>query len=437
MTAKVTPASSPPLSVPAPFFLAAPIALAAAGLLLSGSDPDALVAINVPRTVAVTHAVIIGWLTTFMIGAVYQLGPAVLGGRLASHRLAQGHFVAHAGSAATFVWAVERWDVHVMAAAGTVLFTSFGLFFVNAIPATWRGGKRTIPALYLRVSITMLLGAISLGLLTALALSQLWWPITMGRLSAHAHVGLVGWLAITLTGVSYQLAPMFMVIPHAKLRMAVPALAITTVATVVFATGIAFDPERPVRLALAALLAAGPALWGITFWRLLGERKRRQLDIQGRATVVSLAFLAATVVLGMGAAAGTPFTPDEQPARWLLAYGAAGLGGWLGTALIGNSFKIVPFLVWFHRYHEKVGQGAVPLLTDMFSERLAHVVLAIHAGAVLTIVMGALSGELLLVQAGGVGLAAGAAMHLGVLLSVFAPHERSSRSQAGVRRIAP
>jgi len=76
------PGRGPALGLVAPFFLAAPAGLAAAGLLLATSNGDTFLAINAPRTVAVTHAAVIGWLSMTIFGAVYQLGPAVLGGRL-------------------------------------------------------------------------------------------------------------------------------------------------------------------------------------------------------------------------------------------------------------------------------------------------------------------------------------------------------------------
>ena len=36
-------------------------------------------------------------------------------------------------------------------------------------------------------------------------------------------------------------------------------------------------------------------------------------------------------------------------------------------------YKVVPFLVWFHKYSDKVGKEKVPLLKDMFSERIGSI----------------------------------------------------------------
>ena len=405
------PSRSPSLSVPLPFFLAAPLGLAAGGLLLARADGDILVAINAPRTLAVTHTVVLGWLTTSIMGAIYQLGPAVFGGRLVSERLAHIQLITHVVALTTFVVALYSWNLALMGTAGVGLVLSFALFLWNAVPAVWGGSSAGLPRVYLRYSMIFLAGTILLGLTWLMALQHLWFPITAGRLSAHAHIGMVGWLSLTLMGASYQLIPMFSVIRTGRNRLGRLALALTIIGLLVFALLIFTDPREGVRIVAALGLSAGPCLWAWSILGMLRRRSRRRLDIQGRATMVSLGFLALTIVLGLGTASGTPFTSGDQPARWPLAYAVAGLGGWLGCTLIGNSYKIVPFLVWFHRYAGLVGRLPVPLMTEMYSEKAATLVLAGHAAATLCVVAGALFGMMDLIRLGALALFVVATVH--------------------------
>ena len=74
----VSPKESPPLGLVAPFFVTAPLGLVGAGILLLLAGDDAFLAVNAPRLVAATHAAVLGWLTLSIMGAIYQLGPAVL-----------------------------------------------------------------------------------------------------------------------------------------------------------------------------------------------------------------------------------------------------------------------------------------------------------------------------------------------------------------------
>jgi hypothetical protein len=428
MTARVRPDQGPALVVVLPFFMAAPAGLAAAGLLLAGSGADTFVAINLPRTVAVTHAAVIGWLSLTMMGAVYQLGPAVLGGRLLSARLARMQWLVHAIAVPVFIWALLEWRVTIMGLAGVGVVASFALFLANATPAAWFGRSRSLTRAYIAVSLALLAATFVLGLTWVGTLRYLWFPITLGELSAHAHLGLLGWVGLTVMGVSYQLVPMFSVVNRAKPRFGWIALGLTVVGLLTFASLIATDPPPAVRVSLAAFAAAGPLIWAVDMLGLMRARSRRRLDVQGRATFVSIAFLFAAVPLAVGAAGGTPLTPGGEPARWLLAYAFAAVGGWAGTTLIGNSFKIVPFLIWFHRYRPLVGRVPVPLVGDIYSERAANGVLVLHGAGVLVLVTAALFGQLDLLRAGGLLVSAGAAAHMLTFAHMLLP-KRSSRPE--------
>lgn len=417
------PGKGPALGVVAPFFLAAPIGLAAAGLLLATASNDMLLAINAPRTVAITHAAVIGWLSMAIFGAVYQLGPAVLGGRLISTKLARIHYYVHVTVVPLFVWALWQWEVRVMALAGVGLATSFVLFLINAYPAIRPTFRGAITSRYLTASLTLLIVAAGFGVTWIGTLEHLWFPVTMGRLAGHAHLGLLGWLAITLMGVGYQLVPMFNVVQRKHPIAPGAILALTASASLAGGLILMLDPGFSVRVAVAAAMALGPAAWGVDILRLMRARSRRTLDVQGHATFVSLAFLAVTITLGILAAIGRSASPGDEPSRILLAYGIAGVAGWAGVMLIGNSYKILPFLVWYHRYRQLAGTRPVPVVADIYSEHVARATLVIHSAATTIAIAGALLGQLDILRVGGAVLLAGAILHLGSLLHIVgAPH---------------
>ena len=426
MAMPVAPTRSPALSLVAPFFMAAPLALVVAGLLLATSGPAIFVAINEPRTVAITHATVIGWLTTSIMGAIYQLGPAVLGGRLVSHRLARVQFVVHVVSVPLFVWSIAEWNITAMSLAGVGVVVSFTLFLINAFPAVWGGrGNWTLPRAYLSMALVFVAATASVGITWVGDLEHLWFPITMGRLSGHAHLGLVGWLALTVMGASYQLVPMFNVITKRETRAGWPVLGWTALSAALFATLMMTDPAPALRIVLAVALAAGPAAWGLDMLRMMRSRSRRNLDVQGRATFAALAFLLGALVLGLFAAVGTPFTADEEPARWLLAYAAAGILGWVGLTLVGNSYKILSFLVWYHRYRPRAGREPIPVIADIYSDRWASYVLFGHGMAAALLALSAVTGWIDLFRAGGLLLATAALLHgLSLAHIVFASHTR-------------
>jgi uncharacterized membrane protein YecN with MAPEG domain len=165
---------------------------------------------------------------------------------------------------------------------------------------------------------------------------------------------------------------------------------------------------------------------------LLG-RSRRRLDFHGQATFVSLTFLALTLVLGLAAAWGGGLHRSDAPAALPLAYGAAGILGWFGAALIGNSYKILPFLIWFHRYRPRMGQAPVPLVKDLVPEWWAQANLALHSAGVLLVIIAALSAQSGLLHAAGIILIASAMAHLGGMAFMFLPKQSSRASHTGIR----
>lgn len=413
---------SPPLGAVLPFFLTAPLGLVAAGLMLALSDTDAFLAVNVPHLVAATHAAVLGWLSLSIMGALYQLGPAVFGGRLLSVRLVYMQFGLHVLSVGAFVASLYRWHISAMAAAAIGLSISFVLFFVNALPAVLSSRKGSLPRMFVLVAIGFLVITAVVGLTFVGTLEHAWFPVTQGRLAGHAHLGLVGWIALTLMGVSYQLVPMFHVVPRKPPRFGRSVLAIAAFGTVAAAIGFSFDPPSGVRLLLAMFLASGFLLWAFDIVDFLRTRSRRNMDIHGRATIVSLAFLVLAIVLGLLVSIGERVAPSGEPARLQLAYGVAAIGGWAGVTLIGNSFKIVPFLVWNARYRELAGREPVPMVAELSSDWLAHLTLTLHATGVLVVIAGALWGSLLLLHSGGALLMLAGASHCGGLLFVAIHH---------------
>ena len=424
---RMNAATSPPLGLVAPFLVMAPLGLLAAGLLLATTSADSLAGINAPRNVAATHAAIIGGLTTAIMGAVYQLGPAVLGGRLVSQRLARIQFGVHAVSVPAFVWSLLVWNVTFMSLAAVGVLTSFVLFLINAVPAVGMGRPATVTRAYLSAALVMLLITASFGLTWVGTLAHLWFPVTLGRLSGHAHMGLLGWLGLTVMGVSYQLVPMFNVVQTRRPSFAWAALVATCASALVGGLVLMTDPGRAVRLGVAASMAFGPTFWGIDMVRLLVARARRSIDVQGRATMLSLGFLGAAIVLGFVLAVGEPLQDADHGAKWQLAYGICGIGGWAGIMLVGNSYKILSFLVWYHRYRVLAGRGRVPMISDVYNDRHATIVLGLYAGALAVMAAGAGLADLVLLRVGAVLLAGAATGHMVTFGHIlFAPHSAAA-----------
>ncbi|MBI5947054.1 MAG: hypothetical protein HY875_02830 [Chloroflexi bacterium] len=433
MSARVTPAESPPLWLVAPFFLAAPAGLAAAGVIIAGANSDSFAGVNLPRNLAIVHALVVGWVTTTMMGATYQLIPAVLGGRLFSAWLVRLQFALHVCAVPVFVWAFYHWDLPLLEIGGMMVCGSLVLYLANAVLGLARGSRPGVTRWYVMAALSFLLATGGFGLLWVMAMRHALFPITFDRIAAHAHLGLLGWLGLTVMGVSYQLVPMFNVVRGTEPRFSRVALVVTVAALIAFAGVMLLAPPRPVRVVFAIGLAAGPILWGLDLLRLMHHRSRRNLDVQGRATYLSLTMLAVTIALGFTVLAMQVVSPERNNTHVVVAYAMAGVLGWMGTMLIGNTYKILPFLLWYHRYRPLVGRAPVPVTADIYNDRAATAVLASHAAGVAVLVLAALLENTWLLRASGGIFAAVAVAHLGTMLHMFLP-KTSSRPMAPATR---
>lgn len=428
MTARVAPQASAPLSVIAPYFLLAPVGLALAGLLLLGSRSADFGAINHPRTLGITHAIVLGWITTTMFGATYQLGAAVLGGRTLPALVLRAQLALHLLGVAMFVLAFREWHLAWLRAGSFVLVATIGVHLV-AVVSPLRSAQGWPPIrVYLLAGVAGLAATATLGFLWVDALHAARYTVTELRISAHAHLGLVGWLGVTLMGVSYQLVPMFNVVNRRKPALAGVSLAAVMVGLVIFVTANLLGLPAWGISAGGVIIVSGMAAWGLDQGLLLGARSRRRMDIQGRASYLSLAFLAVALALAAVALTRALLGEPLQP-RLLLAYGAAGTLGWMGIALIGNSYKIMPFLIWYHRYRMLAGREPVPLVSDLYSERAAHAVVGVHAAAVALLVAGLLAESDVLTRSAAVLLILVAVAHVLTLAHMFVPRRASRRVQ--------
>jgi hypothetical protein len=123
----------------------------------------------------------------------------------------------------------------------------------------------------------------------------------------------------------------------------------------------------------ALLLAGGVAAFLGQMWLVYRHRMRKQTDVSMHHTVFSFIFLGLATALGVAQFFWPAGWPQEVHEGFRLLYGWLAFVGFTGFIIVGQTYKILPFLVWFNKYSDKVGQAHVPMLKDMFDERLAKI----------------------------------------------------------------
>jgi len=380
---------SPPLSVPLPFFLTAPLAIMACGGVLLAYGSGALTNSYAPVTLALTHIATLGLLTAVMMGALYQMTAVVAGSPMRRVRMAHVvHALLMLGMAA-LVWALLRFNSTTAVVALASLGGAVFLFAVPALGALLRTGSREVAIVGMAVAIICLLLALAVGGSMALAYAGLPYPGPRSLwIQVHVGVAILGWVGVLLPSVSWQILPMFYLAGKVREGVARSILVLTAAGALlpllvlgVDLAGLAPDTDPRTLTQVAGWLAA-PALLGIFVlhpWaalRSLQQRRRRRPDASLLFWNAGLA-MAPLVACAAVAAHALPWEPAKLLFGWLA------LWGWAGMIMHGMLHRIVPFLVWLHRYAPLVGEVPVPSIKKLLPDRWGRIGFGLHGASLL------------------------------------------------------
>jgi len=87
------------------------------------------------------------------------------------------------------------------------------------------------------------------------------------------------------------------------------------------------------------------------------------------------------------------------------------LGGGIGFVVLGTLYHVVPFIVWVHRYSDRLGFEDVPMVDDLYDHRIAAV-----DGAALTVAYALIVSNQWFETPDGTALVAGALAFFGTVL---------------------
>lgn len=379
---------SPPFRLPGEHFAAGTVflVLAAAGLvwvapeLAAGMYPS-------PRLVAVAHLFTLGWITLSIFGALYQFMPVALGEPVRSTAAAHLTFALYVPGLLAFVGGLASGLQPLMLAGAASFGAGVFLFCGNLAATLWRAGRRDLTWWSLVAADVYLFLTAVLGLLLATNLRMGF--LGVGRwtaLGVHIHMALAGWVLMVVIGVAHRLLPMFL-LSHGAAEGWGRAAAGLVAGGVAWLVAFHHAPPPLAHWVPALLIGAGLGGFLLQARAFFGHRVKPKLDPGLRLAGAGLLLLA--VGLGLGAAS---LAAGFAPARLPTAYVAALVLGF-SLFVAGHYYKIVPFLVWFHRYGPLIPERPVPRVAELYSERAASVAGALLAAGFIGVVAATLGGS--------------------------------------------
>ncbi|MEO5328693.1 MAG: hypothetical protein H7829_10660 [Magnetococcus sp. THC-1_WYH] len=378
---------APPLHLPFRFFVTAPIFLILTAVSLLVHGQNLLITPLAPETIATVHLIVLGWICMVMFGAMIQMIPVLAGVPVPWPRLVPWvHGLLVMGVVTMFLGLTTQ--IHPW----MLLFASFGLggavilFTIPVLKGLFQTPSRHPTVMAMRIATFCLLGVLILGGIFLGEYAHGF--LDMDRIAlvmTHLLWGLMGWVGVLIVGVSFQVLPMFTMaqeIPrkHAFLILSGWSLfLIGQPLTLYFSNTGQWIFWLPAAFFFAAIF-----LYGKSMVVMLGGRKRRKIDATLRfwflgfaSGLVSLILMVSWTVL------------DAEWNRFL--FGGVFLLGCVSSILLGMLMKIIPFLVWFHRFSRLAGLVEIPMMDDLIPPLALRWQFPTHLLVVILMIMAVLS----------------------------------------------
>lgn len=365
-----------------------------------------------PRVVAVTHLFTLGWITTSILGALYQFLPVALLEPVRSERMAHLGFWLYVPGLLAFVCGFVGGH-HAAVIAGAVTFATGLVLFVGNLGATLaRVKQRDLTWWALAGSGFFLLLTLVLGLILAMNLRvNVLGEHRFATLGVHLHIALAGWVFLVIVGVGRHLLPMFLLSHGARHGAAKLSVALVAGGSSLLALLHPFFPIGAFWVA-GAFIAVGVGAFLYQAWLFYRHRVRSELDAGMRLAGIALGLFALALVLAPGALGQGLAAP-----RLLTGYvGAVVLASTLSVA--AHYYKILPFLVWYHRFGPLVGKRPVPRVAELYGRRTANTAAGLLAVGAVGLVLSVIGGAGALARAAAVVFAAGAIAEVAQMYSI-------------------
>jgi len=301
------------------------------------------------------------------LGASHQLVPVLIEGALYSNRLAYTSFLMAAAGIPLLVYGFYVFDVGWLTQTGALLLIgSIISFLINLAISMQRSKKENIHALSVFTATLWLLATAVVGLLLLYNFSQPVLPAgSLTYLSLHAHMGIVGWFLLLVTGVGSRLIPMFLISKYTHTKTLWWIYILINLGLLAFVFLFLYTNSRWLLVLPLAAVSAAIVLFGHFCCRSYQERIRKKVDEPMQLSLLSVLLLLLPILFLVVIIVWLILSPAVN-SQLVIAYGFIVFFGWITAIILGMTFKTLPFIVWNKVYHHLAGKGKTPNPKDLF-----------------------------------------------------------------------
>ncbi len=343
-----------------------------------------------PLLLGLTHIATLGWINMIIFGAMFQLVPVLLEVPLWKVKLGEWQFWIYLVGVIGLVVGFLRFSVGAHLDASAALVTLAGYVFIwNMVRTMLTVQKWDITGFFLIAALIYFFITITLGLILTVNLGHPFIDRShIDYLKIHAHFGLIGWASMVIMGVAMKLIPMFAISHNFSEKPVWFSFWFVNIGLLGSMVEKTFGETSVLFPLYSALVAIGLILYVVQIIIILKIRLRRTLDVAMKHAIVSFSSLFIITVLGFAAIYIS--VKSQMFEAVTLTYGFVALIGFISSLIVGEMYKIVPFLVWYNKYSSRAGIQTVPTLKEMIHEKLAQTEFIIFTGGFLTACVGLL-----------------------------------------------
>jgi hypothetical protein len=360
----------PPMTIPLRHFVAG------LGLLFTGAIVGlGIVTDLVPGfgTLAHVHLLLAGWICITIMGAMTQFVPVWSGISLYSRRLASIQLTLVVVGLLGFVTGLLTTSLAWLIPFGGLMLAGFWIFVYNIGRTMSKIDSYDVTERHFLLALGFFLVLTLLGFLLAVDFTRpIFTDLPIGRpnvVATHATIAVFGAVLTTIYGALYQLGTMFTQTElHGVDDYLQPVEEIGhPIGVILLATGRLADIVLVARIGSVLVLAAAVAFSTI-LGRKLYEMQVSWTPMHTRYAIVAPGMMAWAVLT-------TPaWLSDPLAVNHL--FGAPGVAhlfalGTVGFVVFGTLYHIIPFIIWVHRYSDLLGFEEVPMIDDLYDDRVA------------------------------------------------------------------
>jgi len=326
--------------------------------------------ISAPQTLAIVHTFTLGVMASFMLGALFQMMPVLCGVHIKAPidlgiRVYVVLSIGVIFLITAFINGATSLYIFASIFLGYALLISAYVMIKRLLTIKHSNSSRGMLLALIALSITAILGIILLFLRAGFNLPFDYLAIK----TIHYNFGLFGWIALLIISVAFQVVEMFYVTPKYNERYA------KYITIVLFSLLLIYAFMRYLDLAIAIIipyiLAIIVGINAIITIIKFKQKKRPVNDASIFFWIIGMVFL---VLCSLSFLFNLSITITAE----FFAFFALSI-------VFAMSYKIIPFLVWFHL--NALGYFDAPMMHEVVAPKYAKANLWIYLASILSLIL--------------------------------------------------